>query len=247
MNHPSFTNSRFELKYRIHYFTYLKIRNAVRMYMKKDKFTRQSPGKGYLVRSLYFDTHDYSAYHEKMSGDNERIKFRIRTYHHQLEDHTPIRVELKGRKSGLVIKKSCFISPLSYRNFIEKGCFGEHDNPVMEEFIRFLHLKTLQPKIITKYYREGYETKFKNDLRITFDHEVQSTHSTTLFPENTFYRQHHHNGVIMEIKFKEEPAVWVRQLVHHYGLKTVANSKFTQGIQVSRKDLYHPGGIVTVR
>lgn len=217
------------------------------LYMKKDKYTQASKTNGYLVRSLYYDTYDYQSYHEKMSGDNERIKFRIRTYSIELNKNTPIRVELKGRRSSVVIKSSCFISPEEYTHFITHRHWKNSDDPVLKEFERYLIVKSLEPKIITQYYREGYETKFKNDLRITFDHEVKSTHSATLFPEKTFYREHHHNAIIMEIKFKHEPAIWVRNLVHQHGLRIIANSKFTQGIQVSRKDLHHSGGIITIR
>jgi hypothetical protein len=35
--------------------------------------------------------------------------------------------------------------------------------------------------------------------------------------------------------------------IHYYGLRWVANSKFTQGLQAARKDLYHPGDIVIIR
>lgn len=214
--------------------------------MKKDKFTRSSQKAGYLVRSLYFDTHSLSAYHEKMSGDNERIKFRIRTYHDRFTENAPIRVELKGRKSGLVIKKSAFISTETYQQFLINKHWLEND-PVLEEFERLMQIKSLEPKVITQYRREGYETRYKGDLRITFDHNVESTHANELFPNKAFYKEHHRNAIIMEIKFKKSPPKWVHQLVHIYGLKAIANSKFTQAIQVSRKDLHHPGGIIVVR
>lgn len=74
------SSSRFELKYRIHYQDYLKIRNALQIYMNRDKYTRAARGRGYLLRSLYYDTDDYASYHEKMDGNNQRIKLRIRSY-----------------------------------------------------------------------------------------------------------------------------------------------------------------------
>jgi hypothetical protein len=239
--------SRFELKYRINFFTYLKIKNALHFYMKKDKFTRTAPGKGYLVRSLYFDSNDLSAYHEKMSGDNERIKFRLRTYNSTLHEKTLVRVELKARRNNLVIKKSDFVDLENYLHFIKYKHWKNHTNQTMIEFERYLHMKSLEPKIITQYYREGYETRTKDSLRITFDHDVQSTHADSLFPKHCFYNKHGFNTVILEIKFKDEPPGWVRKLVFENGLKVLANSKFTQGIQIARKDLHHPGGVVIVR
>lgn len=241
------SNSRFELKYRLDYFTYLKIKNAVQAHMKKDLYTMAAPGKGYLVRSLYYDTNEYQAYHEKMSGDNERVKFRIRTYHQTLSKNTPIRVELKERRSNMVIKQSSFVEPLAYQHFIKYHHWPNHESATLVEFEKYLHQKSLLPMIITEYYREGYETRIKNDLRITFDHDVRSAHATDLFPENVFFRQHHHHHLVLEIKFCSEPQTWVKNLVHAYGLKIIANSKFTQGIQLSRPDLHHPDGVVVVR
>ncbi len=89
-----YQNSRFELKYRIHYQDYLKIRNALQVYMKKDDYTKRAAGTGYLVRSLYYDTDEYASYHEKMDGDNERVKLRIRSYSDDPQAGSPIRAEL---------------------------------------------------------------------------------------------------------------------------------------------------------
>lgn len=240
-------NARFELKYRVSYQDYLKIINALPVYMKKDKFTQEAEGKGYLVRSLYYDTDSYLSYHEKMAGDNERVKLRIRTYSAIPDEEKPIRVELKMKKRNLVIKKSSFVSYDEYCDFIKTGHWSNEDDLVLSEFENHLYSRLHKPKILIEYQREGYESKENNDLRITFDHKVKSAHSKELFPEHSFYREHNPNTIIMEIKFKENPPQWVKALVHTYGLRVVANSKFTQGIQASRHDLYHPGGTVIIR
>ena len=239
--------SRFELKYRIHYQDYLKIRNAIQIYMKKDRFTTRAKGKGYLVRSLYFDTDDYAAYHEKMDGNNERVKLRIRSYSEQPGKDSPIRVELKIRKRNLVIKKSAFVTYDEYCDFMQSGHWRNTENPTLVEFERQLHSNLHKPKVLIEYRREGYETRLKNGLRITFDHKVKSAHSNDLFPKHSFFREHNPHLIIMEIKFKEDLPHWVKTIVHQYGLKIIANSKFTQGIQAARHDLYHPGGAVIIR
>ena len=235
------------MKYRFDCLAYLKIRSAIVPFMKKDIYTQQAGGKGYLVRSLYFDTHEYEAYHEKMSGNNERIKFRIRTYQENPNTDVKIRVELKCRKTNLVIKKSSFITLQQYMHFMRHKHWPETDDPVLLEFETYLHHKCLKPKIITEYQREGYVSRSHSDLRITFDHNVKSIHSECLYPSKPYHKKHHDNCVIMEIKFREEPEAWVKKLIKTYGLKLIANSKFTQGIQVSRHDLHHPDGVIIVR
>lgn len=240
-------NSRFELKYRIHYQDYLKIRNALSIYMKKDDFTRKTSGDGYLVRSLYYDTDQYASYHEKMDGNNERVKLRIRSYSEYPVEDGPIRVELKNRERNLVIKKSTFVTYNEYLSFMQNGHWSDINNQVLMEFESHMLSKLHKPKVLIQYNREGYKTRVKNGLRITFDFKVKSAHSNDLFPQHSFFREHNSDLVIMEIKYKEELPTWVLELVETYGLKIIANSKFTQGIQAARHDLSHPGGVVTIR
>lgn len=239
--------SRYELKYRVSFQEYLKLRNAIQLYMRKDAFTQRASGSGYRVRSLYFDTEDYASYHEKMDGNNERVKLRIRTYQEHYEDQNRIRVELKIRKSNLVIKKSTFVTGAEYLHFTRTNHWSRENDPVLTEFERYLHGKLQKPKVLIEYFREGYETRLGNGLRVTFDHEVKSAHGRELFPGMFFPRAHARNQVIVEIKFQEKLPHWIRHLVHQHGLRITANSKFTQAIQAARHDLHHPGGVVVIR
>lgn len=242
-----YQNSRFELKYRIHYQDYLKIKNALPIYMQKDTFTKKAKGKGYLVRSLYYDTDQYASYHEKMDGNNERVKLRIRSYSEDPKDLSPIRAELKMRERNLVIKKNTFISYEEYRDFMQTGRWQNEKDPVLMEFEKHRRSQLHKPKVLIQYEREGYETRLENGLRITFDFDVKSTHANDLFPKHSFYREHNPHLVIMEIKYKDDLPAWVRNLVRMYGLQVIANSKFTQAIQASRHDLVHPGGVAIIR
>ena len=150
------TDSRFELKYRIDYFQYLKIRNSLYQYMFRDQYTNAAKGKGYLVRSLYFDSDDLKLYYEKMDGNNKRIKFRIRTYTEK--PSSPIRVELKMREGNIVIKKNVFVSWKQYCNFMINRHW-ESDNPILIEFERHIHMQSLKPQKIIDYLPEVYETR----------------------------------------------------------------------------------------
>lgn len=241
------TYSRFELKYRIHYMDFLKVRNALKVYMKKDKYTLAAGGRGYLVRSLYFDSDDFTSYHEKMNGNGERLKLRIRSYSRDSSMGMPIKAELKIRQGNLVIKKTTSVNESEYREFMETGHWKNHQDPVLTEFESNFLGKTLRPKVLIEYLREGYESKLGNNLRITFDHKVRSAHADDLFPGHLFFREHNPHEVILEIKFKDEVPIWVKQLVFEHGLKIIANSKFTQGIQAARNELHHPGGVVIIR
>lgn len=230
---------RFEHKYRIPALQYYQIRNAMTPHMEPDEFTVDQ-GE-YLVRSLYFDTDRYQAYHEKINGDFGRIKIRVRSYAATHREDAPLRVELKTRRGAAMEKFSSFVPLSSYQAFMETGHWPEHeDSSVLTEFARLYHLRTLRPKLLIQYQREGLVSRRREDLRITFDHHVESCSATEIFPAHTYFRPHHPETVILEIKCKNDQPVWLSRLVRQHGLKLVASSKYAMGVEISRPDVVTP-------
>lgn len=244
---PSDVDSRFELKYRLSYFQYLKLRNAIAPYMVMDPYTEAQPSRRYLVRSLYFDTFDYRYFHQKMSGDSDRAKFRLRTYPHGEEYGRFVRVELKMRQGNVSIKKSVFVSMEEYEHFMAQRHWQSIDDPITSTFERQLLTLSLRPVVLVAYDREGYQPRLKSNLRITFDHHLRSAHAHSLFPEHCFYRYQHPKSITLEIKFNATLPNWLVALVRSHGLKVIANSKYTQSILIARNDLHHPDNVVLVR
>lgn len=239
---------RFELKYRINYQDFLKIRNAITPYMRRDAYSMGDSDGRYLVQSLYFDTYQFKSYHEKMNGDHERVKLRFRTYSTELTESTFIRVEMKVRKGNAMEKYGVQVSPQDYNYFMQNKHWPEKSDLILQEFERCLHLWDLRPKVLIRYFREGYEDRERNGIRITFDHKVSGAHSDSLFPcPPVFFRSLQPNIVILEIKLREKQPQWVRDLIRNYGLRWVANSKFSQGIQAARNELFHPNNVAIIR
>lgn len=227
---------------------YQKLKIALKPYMREDHYTKIASQKRYLVRSLYYDTYDYNIYHEKMSGDSERIKFRLRTYSEHLDNNSLIKAEMKVRQANAMEKLGELVSTDQYLHFIRKKRWPGNNSPVLHEFERYCHLKALKPQVLVQYMREGYSDRSQKGIRVTFDHKVKSAHAGLLFPERKlFFREHHPHGVIFEVKCRDYQPRWLNVIIRDYGLKLVANSKFTQGIQAARQDLYHPGGVVVIR
>jgi hypothetical protein len=216
------------------------MRNALVPYMVSDEFSTATPSGTYLVRSLYYDTYDYQAYHEKMGGDYGRIKIRIRSYSKTMADDTPIRVELKTRRGTAMEKFSSFVPASYYTAFMDTHHWPGQDSPVLTEFERLYHLRILRPKLLVEYQREGLKTRGHEDLRITFDRHVHSAASDSLFPKSCFFRPHNPAEIIMEIKCRNQQPDWLLRLIRRHGLKWVANSKYVRGIEVSRPDAVTP-------
>jgi len=237
---PEIGNWRFEYKYHLSLMQYHQVRAAIRPYMRLDNYTRRTQDSRYLVRSLYFDTFDFRAYQEKVNGDRDRTKLRVRTYFRVPRDNPGIRVEMKSRKGIVVEKHSVFVPPASYDHFLAYGSWLQSHDPILIEFERFVRLKDLHPQVLVEYHREGYRALEQDDLRITFDHQVGSAPAKTLFPDHFVFRRHHRGTVILEIKCNKSQPYWLRQIAFAHGLRVAANSKFAQAVQLSRPEMVNP-------
>lgn len=231
---------RFEYKYRLTYPCYLQIRSYILPSMRMDEYSRAAPRNRYMVRSLYLDSDTFTNYVEKVHGDSDRVKLRIRTYSASPSGNSPLRVEFKARRGIAVEKHSTWITLEDYRIFAEKKHWPDSSEPILVEFERYVHLKTLRPKIIVEYMREGYRARSGENLRITFDHQVRSAHADTLFPRDPFFRAHHPGKIVLEVKCDEVQPAWLGRMVTQFGLRPCTNSKYIQGINASRVDVVTP-------
>jgi len=231
---------RFEYKYRLSIEQYYRLKSDLVLYMAPDKFSRNSPQGRYLVRSLYFDNDQFQAYYEKIEGNFGRIKCRIRTYSHSPDDNPVIRVELKNRWGESIEKYSAFVSSADYKSFMCKRHWPHPEDLILQEFERIYYLRALQPKVLVQYYREGYEPRDRGDVRVTLDHNVKSCLAHTLFPRPALFKDHHRHSIVLEIKCRSKQPAWLSRLVRSHGLKYIANSKYTQGLEAVRPDLNSP-------
>lgn len=237
---PDIGDWRFEYKYRLTPQQYFQIKAAIRPFVHPDIFTVATDIKKYIVRSLYFDTADMRSFQEKIDGNCDRTKLRIRTYSCTLQTSKDFRVEMKARKGISVEKRNTFITIDFYQKFMRSNHWPINDDPVLIEFERYLHLKSLKPQILIEYEREGYSATAQKGLRITFDHHVKSSKATSLFPVKPIFHFHNRGMVILEIKCNKSQPDWLYQLVKLYGLRIVANSKFAQGIEISLPEIVQP-------
>lgn len=239
---------RFEAKYRVTLNQYLAVRAAITPYMRPDPFTAVAPGQRYLVRSLYYDSLDHAGYCQKVNGDCNRAKFRLRVYGPSRQQADRIRVEIKARRGDMMAKYQTFATLPQYDHFLRWRTWGTHaDDPVLTEYARQTQLHGLQPKVLVQYEREGFTSRRNEDIRLTFDHRVRSAHASCLFPDAPFFRVHHHHEIVLEIKSRRAPAKWVARIVSAAGLRLVANSKYTQGMESARHDRPLINGMRVVR
>ena len=191
--------ARHELKYFINPAELDVLRARLRPVMRMDSHCRG--GKPYIIRSLYFDDIDDSAFYDKQAGVMHRDKYRIRIYRYSDKE---IFLELKRKMGDLIQKSSVQIT----RRLCEQLISGDprglqtSSNPLLQDVYVQMRTRLLRPAVIVDYAREAYLHPAEN-VRITFDLNLRSgLHSQDLFnAELPTVCPHDRDVEILEVKF----------------------------------------------
>ena len=191
--------ARHELKYFIHPAEVEALRARLRPVLKMDSHCRG--GKPYVIRSLYFDDIDDSAYFDKQAGVMNRDKYRIRIYRYS---DAEIFLERKRKLGDLIQKFSVQITRRLCEQIIAGDPRGLYkaNNPLLKDAYVQMRTRLLRPSVIVDYEREAYLHPAQN-VRITFDLKLRSGLSSfDLFnPNLATVCPHDENTEILEIKF----------------------------------------------
>lgn len=157
----------------------------------------------YLIRSLYFDDINNTAYYEKIDGVEYRKKYRIRIYNY---DDSFIRLECKYKHNNMTSKDQYRIDKNTYENIV-KGNLNElemSNNKMFNNFILDLKLKSLKPTVIVDYKRLALTYPI-SDVRVTFDSCISSgVYNYDLFDKNTNNLSIiDDDNIVLEVKYNE--------------------------------------------
>lgn len=216
--------ARHELKYFINPAELEVLRARLRPVMHLDSHCVD--GKPYVIRSLYLDDVDDSAYYDKVSGVMARDKYRIRIYRHSDKE---IFLERKRKLGDLIQKSSVQIT----RRLCEQIMDGDprglqtSSSPLLQDVYVQMRTRLLRPAVIVDYEREAYLHLAEN-VRITFDLRLRSgLHSTELFnPDLPTVCPHDGNVEILEVKFDEYLPDHIRALLDGIQADRSAVSKY---------------------
>lgn len=155
----------------------------------------------YTIRSLYFDDPDFGAFYEKVSGVDNRTKYRIRIYDYS---DTLFRLEKKEKKGHLTRKTGQTIS-LSDVTALEKGCAcPDHPEGLAGELGQLCRGKGARPVVLVDYDRTPFVCASGN-TRITLDENLR----TVPYSRDIFAAYHamipvlEPDQVILEVKFDD--------------------------------------------
>ena len=196
-------------------------------------FDEHASGDGYLVRSMYYDDMDCSAYEDKENGVRGRYKFRIRMYD---MDDSFICLEKKIKEGSFVRKESAVLSTEEY-DMIRCGktdhLLGRKE-PAANDFAAQSRIKRLHPEVIVDYHRIPFVYEH-GTVRITFDTDIKAVNSNDIMRKDApAYNVLPTDVLIMEVKYTEFLPEIFTAILPTEGCR-LASSKYVMCVDVLRR------------
>lgn len=217
---------RHELKYFINFAQAHILINKLKYVLTEDKNNKNLDG--YLVRSLYFDSHEDDCLLEKHSGNMHRKKYRLRIYD---PNGKTAKFEIKSKSGEYIDKKSATISREDAIEVINGhyDVLNKYDNNVLRKIYAEFTSKNYKPKAVVDYYR--YALIFDTfDIRVTFDKYINyNNNNFDIFAENlntapVFLGEH---KTVLEVKFNEFLPPVIKDLLALDNMSKLSISKYT--------------------
>lgn len=193
--------------------------------------------RGYMVRSLYFDTVYDGDLFDKLDGLETRRKIRLRIYDPRSDTAL---LEMKQKQGQAQRKRSLLLSSrdarqlalgnyeplLSYREDFARECYG-----LMQE-------KCYRPCTVVEYLRRAYIAR-ENRIRITFDSEISATQScldlfSDRLPLNPVLDPF---SAVLEVKYNHFLLDYIRRLLNNLEKSELSVSKYVLARRQSYPDI----------
>ena len=194
-------NFRHEYKYLISWEAAQLLKVRLPHVMKRD--VHAGPTGQYTIRSLYFDDLSFGAFYEKVSGTDNRTKYRIRCYNYEDKVFKLERKEKKGhltRKTAQTVSKA---DVLTLQGDCRNRC-PDHPEGLTEELRLQCCGQGARPMVLVDYDRTPFVCADGN-TRITLDENLRTIpYAHDLFaPSYPMIPVMEGNQVILEVKFDD--------------------------------------------
>jgi hypothetical protein len=217
---------RHEYKYVIPYEEMLFLRKKLNKILDIDQ-----DYDGYMIRSLYFDSVDDIDYYDKLGGELNRKKIRMRIYEYTGK---LIKLEMKAKYDYHQLKESLIINK-SDANELIKGNYDvllKYKDDLAKRLYVILRESYYQPKEIIEYRRIAY--KGKTTTRITFDMDIKTSSDINSFfnKEINYLDVTTKKDVVLEVKFDRFLEPYIANILDKYVSRGQSVSKYVMGRNV---------------
>jgi len=226
-------SGRHEFKYLVRREQTHAIARFAASYLEMDKYSQGLPRNRYTVRSIYYDSPGFRCYYEKANGDQNRRKFRIRSYNRA---NSTVFLECKQRRGSTYTKLKAQLDreKLDVLEAREDLTDNEFEScGVYEQLLLAMDRWDYQPSSLVVYDREAYVLPGQEDtIRVTLDNNLRAR----VFPElDELYDESGlddllYDWTILEIKFTNILPRFLGRMVSQYSLERQACSKYAASI-----------------
>ena len=225
MNHIPPQDARFEIKF-VDYETKMpQILQWVRMH--NARFRKHYPDR--TIHNIYFDTHDYEAFSENLSGASNREKLRYRWYGKSITPQAG-RLEFKKRRNLLGWKEICNIKAAPYT---EGARWRDITNRLKQQVTHrerlWLHSNPFP--VLTNVYNRKYFISGDGLIRLTLDTGFKVWDQRFKSTPNFKHASHVAATVVIEIKSDHRHGKIVSSIVQGLPARVGRHSKYITGIK----------------
>jgi hypothetical protein len=222
---------RRELKYLVREADRERLYGLLGPYVRPDAHAGGAGRPSYTVRSVYFDTPDLRDYAQKVSGDEQRVKVRVRAYD---APGGPVFLEVKRKRGGAVWKDRAVLDAADVLPVLAGGpALGE----AARRFVFRLRRDGRRPVLLVVYDREPLVGRLDPSLRVTLDrrlrvqpYPVVGADLAGLYGEAGL-RPALRDHFILEVKFDRAFPSWFGPVITRLGLRREALSKYGIGVE----------------
>ena len=214
---------RHEYKFVIPYDEMLRLRKKLNVLLDIDR-----DYNGYMIRSLYFDSVDDVDYYDKLNGEMNRKKIRLRIYD---PNSDLVKLELKAKYDYHQLKESLIIKKKDAKELI-KGNYSvllNYQEDLAKRIYVILMTNYYKPKVIIEYQRIAYMGN--STTRITFDFAIKSSNKVEdFFEENINYIDLiDKKDIVLEVKFDRLLEPYISTILDKYVSRSQSVSKYMMG------------------
>ena len=195
---------------------------------QKIKLSRHNFSKKYedrYVNNIYFDTKNMSSLKDNIEGNFFREKIRVRWYGDFLGPTKQPKLEFKIKKGLMGYKKQYILNSFDLNESVN---FSNYLKEYFDENNLINYNYTFSPSVVNSYRREYFQS-YRNDYRITIDHNVSYYNLRNKSRPRLDYTNN--ENIIVELKYTKEDKN-IKDLTNYLRLRLNKNSKYVNGFKI---------------
>ena len=216
---------RHEIKYIISYSEFLYLRKKLDDLLEIDRNQL-----GYMIRSMYFDSINDDDYYEKLSGEVNRKKIRLRIYD---KEGGLVKLEIKQKYDIHQLKESLVINKQEAQKLIdgEYSFLLDYNNDIANKIYTIMTEGYYRPKVIIEYNRIAYTSS--GGTRVTFDFDIKRSYDyDNFFKDINYLDLTDKKDIILEIKYDRFLELYITDIINNVIVRGQSVSKYIMGRNV---------------